>query len=272
MRVHHLSCGTMCPPVPRSWIGDEGKLICHCLLVETNDGLVLVDTGIGLEDVRRPRQRLGAGFVWGVRPRLDEAETALRQVERLGFRGEDVRHIVPTHLDLDHAGGLADFPGAKVHVYQPEYDAAMSRASFLLRERYRPALWEHGPSWATHLQSGERWMGFEAVRAIPGLDAEVLLVPLVGHSPGHCAIAVRAGAGWLLHCGDAYFHRDEMDPARARAPRGLDLFQRAAQVNAKTRLYNQDRLRKLKREHAEDLQVFCAHDPVELAALAAAAG
>jgi glyoxylase-like metal-dependent hydrolase (beta-lactamase superfamily II) len=36
------------------------------------------------------------------------------QVQRLGFDPRDVRHIVLTHLDFDHAGGLDDFPHATV--------------------------------------------------------------------------------------------------------------------------------------------------------------
>ena len=68
MRVHHLNCGTICPPFGRLTRGkgsllSRGHMICHCLLIETNDGLVLVDTGIGLGDIASPRERLGAGFV-----------------------------------------------------------------------------------------------------------------------------------------------------------------------------------------------------------------
>ncbi|HEX5117671.1 MAG TPA: hypothetical protein VFW65_20960 [Pseudonocardiaceae bacterium] len=37
----------------------------HCLLIETDrDGLVLVDTGLGVADVDSPRQRLGADWGW----------------------------------------------------------------------------------------------------------------------------------------------------------------------------------------------------------------
>ena len=48
MRVHHLNCGTMCPMSARLINGtgsyfERGRLVCHCLLIETNDGLVLVD-------------------------------------------------------------------------------------------------------------------------------------------------------------------------------------------------------------------------------------
>ncbi len=48
------------------------------------------------------------------------------------------------------------------------------------------------------------------MRAIEGLDVEIAIVPLVGHTRGHSAIAVRDGEGWLMHCGDTYFHRGEM--------------------------------------------------------------
>src|SRR5262252_1128746 len=94
------------------------RLVSHCLLIETDaHGLVLVDTGIGVEDVRNPR-RLGVFF--GPAMTIDSTMTkmpALPQIEALGFRREDVRHIVLTHIDFDHAGGLPDFPGAKVHVH-----------------------------------------------------------------------------------------------------------------------------------------------------------
>jgi glyoxylase-like metal-dependent hydrolase (beta-lactamase superfamily II) len=64
---------------------------------------------------------------------LDIAETALHQVERLRFSG--VRHVVLTHLDLDHAGGLRGFPDAQVHVLRTELEAA--RAARSGRERTR---------------------------------------------------------------------------------------------------------------------------------------
>jgi glyoxylase-like metal-dependent hydrolase (beta-lactamase superfamily II) len=50
-------------------------------------------------------------------------ETAIAQIEALGFSWEDVKHIALTHFHYDHAGGLPDFPGAKVHIFQGELDA-----------------------------------------------------------------------------------------------------------------------------------------------------
>src|SRR5262249_30927368 len=108
MRVHHFAAGTMCPRL-------VAPMVCHCLLVETDDGLVLVDTGCGLADLADPRARLGWMFTNIVRPATDPSGTAVRQVEALGLKAADVRHIVVTHLDLDHAGGILDFPNATVH-------------------------------------------------------------------------------------------------------------------------------------------------------------
>ncbi len=241
-----------------------GEMICHCLLIETNEGLVLVDTGIGLQDVADPKTRLGKLFTLMTRPRLDPEETAARQVVKLGFKLDDVRHIVVTHLDLDHAGGLPDFPKAKVHVYAPEHKAAMNPLTLTEKNRYRPFHWEHNPSWAIHsLQEGERWFGFDKVQAIAGTDSEVLLVPVTGHTRGHCAVAVKTPEGWLLHCGDAYFFHGEMDPAGYHCSAGLWLFQNIVQMDAQARLDNQDRLRKLVQTHSNEVKVFSAHDPIE---------
>ena len=82
MRVHHLNCGTMRPLGGKLIDGRPGvfrraTMVCHCLLVETNDGLALVDTGIGLGDIANP-PRLGRKWVRQTTPKLDPAETAVQ--------------------------------------------------------------------------------------------------------------------------------------------------------------------------------------------------
>ncbi|MBL6749982.1 MAG: MBL fold metallo-hydrolase [Nevskia sp.] len=270
-KIHHLNCGTMCPLGRRLIHGEGGwlqpaEMCCHCLLIESADGLVLVDTGLGTADVAHPA-RLGGLFVGVTRPRLRIEETALHQVQALGFAAGDVRHVVLTHLDLDHAGGLADFPAAAVHVLAAEQQAALARPSAGERARYRPAQFAHGPRWALHQAEGERWFGFDAVQALPGSTDQILLVPLAGHTRGHCGVAVNTGAGWLLHCGDAYFFRGEVDPQRPYCTPGLRLFQGLVQVDGRQRHANQARLLELARAHGGEVALFCAHDPAELARL-----
>ena len=239
----------------------EATLVAHCFLIEAGGELVLVDTGYGTGDCATPK-RLGQPFRALVRPQCNESETAVRLVESMGFKPSDVRHIVVTHLDLDHAGGLVDFPEAHVHVFAPEL-AASKAPPLRERGRYLKAHFAHGPNWVEHEVDGEGWFGFDSVRLLPDIDGEIALVPLVGHSTGHAGVAVNAGNGWLLHCGDAYFHHGEVQ-SPASCPVGLRVFQNLVGHNAKTRRHNQERLRELAREHAGEVRLVCSHDPADL--------
>lgn len=270
LRIHHLNCTTMCPPGRRLMDGRPGvtgpaALVCHCLLVETDRSLVLVDTGFGLNDVRDPRPRLSRLFLDVLcRPQLHEEMTAIRQIERLGFKASDVSDILLTHLDFDHAGGLDDFPGARVHLLDAEYQGAVAQQTPLDRRRFRPGQWMHEANWVTYPTptGGERWFGFECVRELSGLPPELLFVPLLGHTLGHAGIAIQTEGRWLLHAGDAYFFHGEMEPARRRCPPGLRFYQTLMQKNARLRHYNQRRLRELARTNAQ-VSIFCAHDAEE---------
>jgi glyoxylase-like metal-dependent hydrolase (beta-lactamase superfamily II) len=250
----------------------RATLVSHCLLLETPaHGLVLVDTGIGVDDVQDTR-RLGALF--GPAMAIDATKTnmpALPQIEALGFRREDVRHIVLTHIDFDHAGGLPDFPQAKVHVHATEKEAAFARTKFKDKTRYRPPQFAHGPAWETYEALGEPWKGVPAARQLAGLPPEILALPMPGHSRGHAAIAVDTGRGWLVHAGDAYFHRSVLERADASAtPWALRWVERFIAVDYERVRANHATLAELA-EH-EDVTVFSAHDPVELERLRAVSG
>jgi glyoxylase-like metal-dependent hydrolase (beta-lactamase superfamily II) len=300
VRLHHLNCGTLRPFGGRRVNGARqpfltARMVCHCLLIETGQRLVLVDTGYGLIDIARlrrpwaavrPRPRLDptdtagrqlprhAYSLFATRLRLDPEGTAVRQVARLGYSPDDVSDIVLTHLDLDHAGGLPDFPSARVHVDQTEYDFAMSApklaARSMQRFRYWPYQWAHGPNWVTYGPgSAESWFGFQGVRKLEDLP-EIALVPLPGHSPGHSGVAVRldepsaeTGAGWLLHAADAYFDHREVDPVAPRSTPGLASMQKWFQFDRSARRETRAQLRELASAHGSEVEMFCTHDPVD---------
>jgi glyoxylase-like metal-dependent hydrolase (beta-lactamase superfamily II) len=267
MRVHHLNAATLCPASARlvngrgPWLG-RARLVCHVLVLETARGVVLVDTGLGTGDVAAPAQ-LGATWVRQVAPRLDPAEPAIAQLAALGLAAADVTDVALTHLDLDHAGGIADFPAARIHVHAREHEAAMATLGTRAATRYRPAHWRHGPRWAPFDDGGERWFGFEGVRPLDPRDPDVLLVPLRGHTVGHTGVAVRTADGWLLHAGDSYFFHGQL-ATPPTAPFVLRLFQRRADMDRAARIANQARVRELVAHHGDQVTVFCAHDPVEL--------
>ena len=273
VRIHHLDAGTMCPAIGRL-IGNgrglgRGTMVCHCLVIETDrDGLIVVDTGFGTQECATP-SLLPRAFRALTAPKLDVDACVVRQIEAMGFRAADVRHVVVTHLDVDHAGGLPDFPGATVHLHRRELDAAEGRRTRKERSRYLPHQWAHGPRWSAYTEDGDTWLGLPAVRKLAGIDADVALLPLHGHTRGHSGVVVATGAGWLLHAGDAYFHHRELIAARD-APIGLRVFQRVIQMDGRARHASAATLRRLHAEHT-DVTIVSAHDPVELTRAAATA-
>lgn len=262
LTVHHLNCGTMHPiggrlvdPQRRF---QRGCLACHCLLIETpTSGLVLVDTGLGAADVASPNRfprmfRLfsGAQFV--------TSEPAIAQLRAAGHDPADVRHIVMTHLDLDHTGGLGDFPDAQVHVHERELTAATGKADVNSRLRHLRSHFAHEPKWVAHEDGGEVWREFPRVTVLDEIDPDIALIPLPGHSRGHCGVAVQVGDRWLLHAGDCYYHRDQLSQAPS-CPPGLMAFQLMMQSDQRDRIDSLARMRALAQDD-EDVEIFCAHD------------
>jgi len=246
-RIHHINCGTLLVPT-------YPTVPCHCLLLEDDRRLALVDTGIGLLDVRNPDGRLGRPLIEMAGFQFHEPDTAVRRVEALGFRAGDVGHVVLTHGDPDHAGGLADFPDAVVHVSAEEHARIASGHG-----RYATPQFAHGPEWKTYPPSARRWFGLEACPVDVGFGSEVLLVPLFGHTHGHCGVAVEQGGRWALHVGDAYYLRTELGTddhpvSLLAASRADDDDRRRASLG---------QLRRLARDHGDKIDLFGYHDGSE---------
>jgi glyoxylase-like metal-dependent hydrolase (beta-lactamase superfamily II) len=159
--THFLNCFTCNARAPSHW--RSGTL---CLLTETNQGLVLVDTGPGQNDyVHRPGI-MRAFQVVTIVP-MNSNEAAVRQIAQLGYAPEDVRHIVLTHMHFDHCGGLPDFPHARVHVHGREVEAFAGRPRRWTDLAYVRRHIAHHPQLVLYDDDdngGESWFGFAAIR------------------------------------------------------------------------------------------------------------
>jgi len=177
------------------------ETIVYCLLVETSSGPVLIDTGFGTQDYLNPSRKMRFFLRWMGVPN-DPKETAVYQARGLGFEPEDVQNIILTHMHVDHAGGLVDFPWANVHIYETEYQAIQKPKGYM-EVAYIPQHWQHGPRWVRHDDPVIDWFGFKAIPILNTPEADFFFIPLPGHTRGHCGIAIGKPGKWLLHCGDA---------------------------------------------------------------------
>lgn len=195
MKIHFLNCFTCNARIPSTW--QTGTL---CLLVETDQGLILIDTGPGLMDyVHNPA--IIKVFKVVTKVPLNPEEAAIKQISRLGFQPEDVRHIVLTHMHFDHCGGLTDFPWAKIHTHLHELDAFLHNPRKFTDLAYVRRHLSRKENVNTYLDHGETWLGLPAIK-LP-FQTELWLVPLFGHTRGHCGVAIRTSDGWLFHVADA---------------------------------------------------------------------
>lgn len=234
-------------------------LVCHVLLVETENGLVLVDSGFGTGDIADPSDRIGL-VRHIIRPVLDPAETALRQIEKLGFSPNDVRHIVLTHFDVDHIGGISDFPHAQVHITAAEAVGAFATPAQLERRRYHPSQWSYGPKIVEHDPDGEKWRGFATAKELADISPGIVLVSLPGHTRGHACVAVDAGHRWILHAGDSFYHPGSIGES-TKVPTALRIQERLVAFDIKKVRDNHARLTELYKRAEPDLLLVNAHNP-----------
>ena len=165
------------------------QLGMRCLLIEHDDGLVLVDTGLGNKEGAKFRdiygiQNAGAGG----RTWLEDALAAL------GHGVDDVRIVVNTHLHFDHAGGnswtdpsgtvRATFPRARYVVQRGEHH-------FATHTNERTSASYFSPNWAPILASGQLSLVDGEPEIVPGIR----VVSSGGHVPFHQSVVVDGGNG-----------------------------------------------------------------------------
>lgn len=243
-KSYHLNCVKIISPV-------KNRNVCgHCLLFRENDKLILIDTGIGLLDTLNPIERMGQQLIDMVGYRFDENQTAVRQIENLGLDPTNVSDCIISHLDNDHVGGLADFPRATVHVGVEELENFNSG-----NPRYLKMPLSHNPTIKTYKKSDLDWFGFEARKINADIETEIFLVPLFGHTLGHCGVVLKKEGKWMFYIVDAYYLRvelsDDEHPVNQLAKIRAD--------NNDLRMATLDKIRKLVKEYPE-IEIFGCHD------------
>ena len=216
---------------------------------------MLIDTGIGMHDVNDPQRRIGSVAIDAAGFKFLPDVTAVRQLESRGIASSAVTDIVLTHCDSDHVGGLSDFPAARIHLASEEKENLDAG-----NPRYTPNQFSHGPDWQTYSENDSDVLGLPSRRIATSTEVDIRLVPLFGHTNGHCGVAIHDSGSWVLHVGDAYYLREELTndghPIRELATLRAD--------DNRLREESLEQLRRLTRRDDVNLTYFGYHDVTEL--------
>ena len=168
-----------------------------------------------------------------------------------------MKHILATHLDFDHVGGLPDFPKAQIHLYRPEFDHAS-----LSPRRYFKTFWDHGPFWTFYDRPTDTWRGIPCIRPLKGIIPEIFFILLPGHTQGHCGVVVETDEKTLVFAGDAYFYNHQITgESSLNIP--LFLYNNLFQWNKKEFKKSLAILKNLNTELRSNDILFCSHDKGE---------
>jgi len=169
-------------------------------------GPILIDTGLHPSIASDPRDNLGR-----LASRLFELEhgaDVTSQLRAKGLRPADIAVVILTHLHLDHASAISEFPEAVFVVSAPEWEVATERPK--LRHGYRPAHYDFAFDYVTvdfDADYVESYGPFGRTMDLFG-DGTVRLAFTPGHSEGHMSVILSLPRRDFVVAGDvAYYWR-----------------------------------------------------------------
>jgi N-acyl homoserine lactone hydrolase len=238
-------CAFTCGSVTASFRGEgdgDVRVPVPCYLIEHEQGLVLVDTGMHPAVRDDPRGRIG----WVadlMRLDLPEGEDIGARLRSIGIDPGSLRYLVNTHLHFDHAGGNELIPGdVDLVIQRREWLAGHDEREIGLNV-YNPA--DYAQSRVVHEVEGEHDLFG---------DGAIVLFPTPGHTPGHQSLRLHLDSADLVICADACYFADWLDTEET-PPYGFDKSQELESVR---------RLRGLRDSGA---RMIFGHDPDQWATI-----
>ena len=248
MKLWQLSSGTLTLDKSGLTAGkDIGKMITvpvAMYVIQHPRGLVVFDTGNSANvSGDGCNAYWGEGLCKAITPKQSRDEVIDRQLEKLGFKVDDVKYVIYSHFHLDHAGNIELFPKA-THVAQKKE----------LQFAWWPEKWYSG---AYVMKDYDETRNFNFLELAGDFDLfgdgtiQVLSTP--GHTAGHQSVMVKLPkTGALVLTGDAvYTTENEQGVAAGLALNLNDSFASTARL-------------KMLRD-ATGGQLWFSHDPAQFA-------
>ena len=193
------------------------------LIRHPSAGAILVDTGLHPSIATDPGQNFGSlGARFG-KPTLEPGEDVPSQLRKRGLDPGEIPIVVMTHLHMDHASAISEFPNSTFVVSETEWRFASSGSKPLLNG-YRRAHFDYAFDYRTidfDRANINSYAGFGRTFDLFG-DGSIRLAYTPGHSPGHMSVIAHLAERDFVIGGDAVYMLAQLEGSEPAAPRPYD--------------------------------------------------
>jgi N-acyl homoserine lactone hydrolase len=176
-------------------------------------GPILIDTGLHPSCAVDPKQNLGrVGALAFPGLEMEPRQAVAEQLRALGIEARDVKLVVMTHLHIDHASAMSEFPNATFVFSLREWEAATEPRNW--QHGYRTRQFDHGFDYRTlDFERADTDSHATFGRSFDLLgDGSIRAVYTPGHTHGHMSVVLRLGGGReALVAGDAIYTRHALE-------------------------------------------------------------
>jgi glyoxylase-like metal-dependent hydrolase (beta-lactamase superfamily II) len=183
------------------------RVPCPAFLIShPNAGRILVDTSLHSSIAAEPRENLGRLVARYARPRIEPGRDLPSQLRELGADPRSIPLVVMTHLHVDHASGISEFPSSTFVISSAEWRAATTGSRPLLRG-YRPQHYDFAFDYRLVDFGGSRVDSYASFGRAFDLfgDGSVRLAFTPGHTLGHMCVLARLRDRDFVIAGDAVY-------------------------------------------------------------------
>jgi N-acyl homoserine lactone hydrolase len=186
------------------------------LVEHPSAGPLLIDSGLHASVAVKPAESFGRVTLLVFRDlEMDAGQAVPAQLRERGIDPAEVGTVIMTHLHVDHASGISEFPGATFVVSRAEWDAGTSQGQL---HGYVTRQFDHAFDYrlldfdvaGRDGVAPTSFSGFARSFDLFG-DGSVRAVYTPGHTLGHMSVVLRTRSGEVLVAGDAIYLRRTLD-------------------------------------------------------------
>jgi glyoxylase-like metal-dependent hydrolase (beta-lactamase superfamily II) len=174
-------------------------------------GPILIDTGLHPSVAVDPKQNFGRLLAYYYRGLKMAAEQAVpAQLRARGLDAADIRFVLMSHMHVDHASAISEFPGSTFVLSKQEWDAVMSGKT---TDGYVRRQYDFGFDFRTFdfdSPGTESFATFGRSFDLFG-DGSVRAVFTPGHTHGHTSFVLRLRDREVLIAVDAIYTQRTLD-------------------------------------------------------------